>query len=211
MTKKQNYEGKEIAVRFDPALCIHAGECVHGLPKVFRPDRQGGWIFPDEAEAEALAALIERCPSGALTYELADGSQEQPPARNSITVEKDGPLHLHAEFSLNGEKPDSWRATLCRCGASQNKPFCDGSHGMAGFRASGEVAPFKADTQLPPGTLKLSTLKDGPLYFEGPLYICNAEGEVARAEEKIAFCRCGASQSKPFCDGSHAAIGFKTD
>ena len=211
MAKTQQYEGKEITVRFDPALCIHASECVRGLPKVFRPDRSGGWIFPDEAEAERLAALIERCPSGALTYEQREGATEQPPTRNSVTVEKNGPLTLHADFTLKGEQPAACRATLCRCGVSQNKPFCDGSHGMAGFKASGTIQPFKADTELPPGRLNVTPLTDGPLFLEGPLYICDSEGKVARVEEKIALCRCGASQNKPFCDGSHAAIGFKAD
>lgn len=211
MRKKQSYEGKEITVCFDTARCIHAGNCVRGLPDVFRAGRKGPWIFPDEADAETLAALIETCPSGALTYERRDGASELPPGRNTITVEKNGPLTLHANYRLNGEAPDSWRATLCRCGASQNKPWCDGSHGMAGFRASGEMAPFMADTELPVGNLDIKPLKNGPLYMEGPLYICDADGKVARVEKKIAFCRCGSSANKPFCDGSHATIGFKAD
>ena len=211
MGKKQKYEGKDITVCFDAGLCIHAGNCVRGLPDVFRASQKGAWVFPDEADAAGLAALIETCPSGALTYTRSDGTSEQPPEKNSVTVERNGPLNLHANYTLNGETPDSWRASLCRCGASRHKPWCDGSHGMAGFRDSGDIQPFNADTELAAGSLDIKTLKNGPLYIEGPLYICDSEGKVARVEKKIALCRCGASKNKPFCDGSHAAIGFKSD
>lgn len=211
MSKKQTSEGKDITVHFDPQRCIHAGNCVRGLPAVFRAGVKGAWIFPNEAEADALAALIETCPSGALSYDLRHGLNEKKPEQNTITVEVDGPLTVHADFILNDEKQDSCRATLCRCGASQNKPWCDGAHKQAGFADAGNVPIFNPDDELPTGVLKIKALKNGPLYLEGPHRICSANGETARVDNKTAICRCGASNNKPYCDGSHAAIGFQAD
>ena len=122
--KIQVYEGKNITVHFEARRCIHSGKCVHGLPAVFRANVKGSWIDPDAADADTLAALIHTCPSGALSYRRGDGKAEEvAPAINVITIEKNGPLVVHADFSLNGEKAECFRATLCRCGASKNKPF----------------------------------------------------------------------------------------
>jgi CDGSH-type Zn-finger protein/uncharacterized Fe-S cluster protein YjdI len=211
MGKKQTSKGKEITVHFDPQRCIHAGMCVRGLPAVFRANAKGYWIFPDEADADVLAALIETCPSGALTYDLRHGLAEKAPEKNTITVEIDGPITVHADFILNDEEQDSYRATLCRCGASKNKPWCDGAHKQAGFADAGNVEVFNPDDALLTGPLKIKALKNGPLYLEGPHRICGANEKTARISSKTALCRCGASKNKPFCDGSHAAIGFQAD
>lgn len=210
MSDIQKYEGKEITVFFDASRCIHAGNCVHGLPEVFQAGVEGPWINPDAADTDRLAELIETCPSGALRYERATGS-EQMPQSNSVTVEKDGPLTIHADYSLNGQKPDAPRTTLCRCGASQLKPYCDGSHTAAGFSDDGAVAPFNPDAKEEPGVLDIKTLKDGPLYLVGPHTICDSNRKPARICNKSALCRCGASNNKPYCDGSHAAVGFKAE
>ncbi len=211
MSKKQTSKGKDIAVYFDPQRCIHSGNCVRGLPAVFRANVKGAWIFPDEADADALAALIETCPSGALTFDLRNGLNEKKPEQNTITVEVDGPITVVADFTLNDEEQDSYRATFCRCGASQNKPWCDGAHKQAGFEDAGNVQVFNPDAELPGGVLKIKTIKNGSLFLEGPHRICNAHGETARVDNKTAICRCGASNNKPYCDGSHAAIGFQAD
>jgi len=136
---------------------------------------------------------------------------EQIPAINTIKVETDGPLTIHADYSMNGIKPDSPRATLCRCGASRIKPWCDGSHESIAFADSGDVAIFNPDEQLDTGTVAIKPLKDGPLYLVGPHQICDAQGNTARVCKKSALCRCGASKNKPYCDAAHAAIGFKAE
>ncbi|GAV21231.1 iron-binding zinc finger CDGSH type [Mariprofundus micogutta] len=210
MSKIQKYEGKETTVFFDAARCIHAGHCVHGLPDVFRANAKGPWINPDACDAETLAKLIESCPSGALRYET-ERTKEATPAVNTVSVEKDGPLTIHADYTLNGEKPDSPRTTLCRCGASKIKPYCDGSHSDAGFTDDGEVTVFNPDEKQASGSVEIKTLKDGPLYLVGPHSICDSNGKTARVCAKSALCRCGASNSKPYCDGSHAGIGFKSE
>jgi uncharacterized Fe-S cluster protein YjdI len=76
-TEKKAYEGKSITVTFEARRCLHAAECVNGLPEVFDPGERP-WIRPDGAEAERLAEVVRRCPSGALQYELVDGRGEPP-------------------------------------------------------------------------------------------------------------------------------------
>lgn len=210
MSNIQKYEGKEITVYFDAARCIHTARCVRGLPDVFQANVTGPWIDPDAADSDTLARVIESCPSGALYYEMNE-SPEQMPETNSVTVEKDGPLTIHADYSLNGEHPTAPRATLCRCGASKNRPWCDGSHTEAGFTDTGDVAPFNPDENPAVGSVDIKTLKNGPLYLVGPHTICDSNGRSARVCNKSALCRCGVSKSKPYCDGSHAAAGFTSD
>ncbi|MET8203716.1 (4Fe-4S)-binding protein [Micromonospora taraxaci] len=77
-TEKKTYEGQKITVTFEARRCLHAAECVRGLPEVFDPG-QRPWIRPDGAEAERLAEVVRRCPSGALQYELVDGGAETRP------------------------------------------------------------------------------------------------------------------------------------
>lgn len=133
----KEYSAPDIVVRFDTKRCIHAAECVHGLPAVFDAERRP-WIVPDAASADELAKVIEACPSGALTYERKDSGPAEAPSSNAvISVVKDGPLYVRGALDLTdyeGRPFDtSPRAALCRCGMSKNKPFCDNSHIEAGF------------------------------------------------------------------------------
>ena len=102
--------------------------------------------------------------------------------------------------------------TLCRCGASKNKPYCDHSHVDAGFAAPGELP---AAAELPawgePGPLEITPLKDGPLKVSGPHEVTSGTGRAHKRGETCFLCRCGQSAKKPFCDGSHRAAGFKAD
>ncbi len=135
-SKTQKYEGKNITVYFEGARCIHAARCVSGLPAVFKANVPGPWIDPDASDVEELAALIETCPSGALRYERNDGvANEGTPDINNISIIADGPLTLQGNVSINNKPGTSPRATLCRCGASKNKPYCDGSHAQIEFNA----------------------------------------------------------------------------
>ncbi|MEM7416882.1 MAG: (4Fe-4S)-binding protein [Gemmatimonadota bacterium] len=133
----KEYEAPDILVRFDTKRCIHAAECVHGLPAVFDADRRP-WILPDAASADELAAVIEACPSGALTYERRDGGAAEVAAdAPTLATVQDGPIYVRGSlhFTDHEGRPVETgpRAALCRCGASKNKPFCDNSHIEAGF------------------------------------------------------------------------------
>lgn len=133
----KEYEAPDILVRFDTKRCIHAAECVHGLPAVFDANRRP-WIVPDAAGADELAAVIEACPSGALTYERRDGGAAEVAASEPVlSTVQDGPIYVRGSLHFTdheGRAVDTGpRAALCRCGASKNKPFCDNSHIEAGF------------------------------------------------------------------------------
>ena len=109
-------------------------------------------------------------------------------------------------------QPDGCRATLCRCGASQRKPWCDGSHAAAGFAATGEP-PTKESKPLATrdGPLDIAPTRDGPLHVTGNLELVSGTGRTLNRASEAWLCRCGQSGNKPYCDGSHAAAGFKAD
>jgi CDGSH-type Zn-finger protein len=104
-----------------------------------------------------------------------------------------------------------FRATLCRCGASKKKPYCDGSHHAVEFSATGEPASGKTD-MLPTrdGALAIDPQLDGPLQVKGNLEITSGTGRVLARVTSTYLCRCGGSANKPFCDGTHAKIGFRS-
>ena len=133
---RKKYTSPEIAVSYDPALCIHAKRCVEGLPAVFDPKARP-WIRPDQAGAGALAPVIRQCPTGALQYELPAGAAEDPDPSVTVRMQRDGPLYVRGAARLEDARGDAWEAgprfALCRCGGSGNKPFCDGTHRTMGF------------------------------------------------------------------------------
>ena len=205
----EEYRGKRIVIRNTAARCIHSRYCVLNNPGVFEPNVPGPWIHPDAAAAETAIAVIERCPSGALSYEPLDGTApEQPPGVNTVRVWENGPLAFHAALDVAGDK-SSFRATLCRCGKSFNKPYCDGMHRKSGFQATGEPADQKSEPlSVRNGALKVTPTTNGPLQVEGALEVCSASGRTIVRGTETWLCRCGASNNKPFCDGSHEKIGF---
>jgi CDGSH-type Zn-finger protein/uncharacterized Fe-S cluster protein YjdI len=176
------------------------------------PQASGEWIQPDAAPAEDIAAIARACPSGAITYERLDGAeQESAPPVNVARIREDGPLAFAADLAIEG-KPPLLRATLCRCGASKNKPFCDGSHVEIHFKATGEPllqdSPALAERG---GKLIVKPLRNGPFVVLGNLEICTGTGHTVTRTQKTALCRCGGSRNKPFCDGTHAEIDFSTE
>jgi CDGSH-type Zn-finger protein len=129
---------------------------------------------------------------------------------NLIAVREAGPYAFRGALAIDGE-PAGYRATLCRCGASKNKPYCDGSHHEVAFSASGEPATGAAD-MLPvrDGPLAIDPQLDGPLSVRGNIEITSGTGRVVARLTSARLCRCGGSATKPFCDGTHASIGFRS-
>lgn len=204
-------KGKAITVSFNSKKCIHARFCVTGLPGVFKANTPGEWIFPDATSPERLAAVAEACPSGAIQYQRDDGRHEPPPPVNLIHIRENGPLAFRGDLHLNGEAI-GYRATLCRCGQSKNKPYCDGSHTEAKFTASGEPASGEtAMLSVRDGAVTIAPQKNGPLAVEGNIELCAGTGRVVMRGTEAYLCRCGQSRNKPFCDGSHVAAGFQAD
>jgi CDGSH-type Zn-finger protein/uncharacterized Fe-S cluster protein YjdI len=208
----QEYRNKRIVVRFDGKKCIHSRFCVLGRPYVFVPNAPGAWIQPDYASPEAVAEVAHNCPSGAITYERLDGGpQESAPKVNVLRVRENGPLAFHADMEIQGSGI-AYRATLCRCGASQNKPLCDGSHTAIKFTASGE-APTQDSAALAQrdGKVTVTGAKNGPLLVKGNLEVVTGTGRTILRTQSTALCRCGGSANKPYCDGTHSKIGFTAD
>jgi len=129
--KWQGYAGKHITIHDNRRLCAHAGQCTHGLASVWRMGEKP-WIDPDGADVDAIIAVIEQCPSGALSYSIDGKHTEAEAVAEGVVVSTNGPYHVTGAISLNDPSRDTAdvpdRYALCRCGASKNKPFCDGSH-----------------------------------------------------------------------------------
>ena len=139
---RKSYRGETIEVSFDLDLCTHIGECLRRSPEVFQLRRRP-WVLPDKSNADELAKVIERCPSGALQYRRLDGgAEEAAPEPVHVTPIRNGPLLIRGRVEVHrddGSLEMLPRAALCRCGESANKPFCDNTHLRTGFRAPGEL------------------------------------------------------------------------
>ncbi|HTQ14197.1 MAG TPA: CDGSH iron-sulfur domain-containing protein [Rhizomicrobium sp.] len=208
----EEYKGEHVTVVSDGKRCIHSRYCVLNLNQVFLPNVDGPWIEPDAASREAVIAVVTKCPSGSLRFRgERDTPQEGAPTVNTVRVWENGPLAFHAALSVDGNT-ESFRATLCRCGKSFNKPYCDGMHLKSGFHATGEPeATEGAALQHKDGPLAVAPTLNGPLHVHGNLEICTASGHTVTRTTETWLCRCGHSKNKPFCDGSHEAAGFRAD
>lgn len=208
---KEIIPGVAIDLVFDGERCIHARHCVLSQPAVFKANVEGPWIDPNAATTEELVTVAHMCPSGAIGYRRHDGGREEAaPPINLVQLRENGPIGFRAELLLDGQ-PIGYRATLCRCGASKNKPFCDGSHNAIHFQATGE--PATKDSQPLAergGVLHVDPQTDGPLEVTGNLELCAGTGRTFDRVTKTWLCRCGGSANKPYCDGTHRRIGFKS-
>jgi CDGSH-type Zn-finger protein/uncharacterized Fe-S cluster protein YjdI len=210
-SKIHRYAGQELTVTFDSARCIHTGRCLKALPVVFDVNAKP-WVQPDNAAAQQVIEAVGRCPSGALAVQPLPDEPGQD--ENTLELRKDGPIYARGRLALaklSGETLlEDTRLTLCRCGASQNKPLCDNSHIKSNFHASAELGRLAADGgDGPDGALTVSAAPNGPLLLDGPAEIRGLGASVK--VRKAALCRCGLSENKPYCDGSHATGGFQAE
>ena len=138
--KRKNYVGKKITIHDNRRICSHAAECVNNLSSVFKLNSRP-WIDADGATAEEIINTIRKCPSGALSYSI-DGVEYRDQNERSpmVTVSKDGPYLITGAIELIGDNirfgdgASKEHYTLCRCGVSNNKPFCDGMHKVINFK-----------------------------------------------------------------------------
>ena len=129
--------GESVTIHDDRSRCAHSGACTDNLSEVFKLGVEP-WIDPNGAPADEIIRVVSLCPSGALSYSVGDsGELVESPEGPSITVARDAPYAVRGVQVVagDGEPYDSReRQTLCRCGGSRNKPFCDGSHWYMGFK-----------------------------------------------------------------------------
>ena len=137
LDKRDNYVGKQITIHDNRGICAHAGFCTDNLDKVFKL-RVEPWIDPDAASTQEIIDTIAKCPSGALSYTVDNIEHRNHECEPMVTVTKHGPYAVMGGMELidqaRGEGASLEHYTLCRCGGSKNKPFCDGTHWHIGFK-----------------------------------------------------------------------------
>ncbi len=216
MDKKiHSYESEDITIEFDSKRCIHSAECVKNLPSVFDPNKKP-WVTPEEASADRIKEVVHHCPTGALKYTSTD-TQEKPSRVNTITIVPDGPLYLRGNIEIQNAEGETLledtRMAICRCGESKNKPLCDNTHNEIDFEAPAGFQKTKlrpTDSGNPSqDKLILKLMDNGPILVEGTYRVHSIASEPIDSSKNVAFCRCGQSSTKPFCDGTHKEAGFK--
>ena len=129
--KRENYEAETLAIHDNRGICAHAGRCTDGIAAVFRL-KQEPWIDPDAATRDEIIATVRQCPSGALSYSVEGVEHRDREGEPAFFVSPNGPYVVTGGPDLldttRGEGASTENFTLCRCGESKNKPFCDGAH-----------------------------------------------------------------------------------
>ena len=134
----RTYEDDRMRVSWYAGRCIHSGACIRAQPGVFDPRRRP-WVELSAADADAIAAAVVRCPTGALEFERFDGAPgEQPPEHPTVVPVRNGPLFVRGDIEVKDEQGRlirrGTRVAFCRCGRSAHLPFCDNTHRAIGFR-----------------------------------------------------------------------------
>ena len=155
-----------------------------------------------------MIKTVQQCPSGALQFTEASDTSV------SLSLTPDGPINVRGDLKIKANFNDigtqASRVSLCRCGLSKNKPYCDASH-LKNFSEQGhfDQRPAAATKQAASDSMDIICVENGPLMCRGNVDIHAANGESITVIDP-ALCRCGASKRKPFCDGTHNKIGFNT-
>jgi uncharacterized Fe-S cluster protein YjdI/CDGSH-type Zn-finger protein len=128
------YTAPGVTVYYDRGRCLHFAECVRGLPRVFDVKKRS-WVQPENASAERVAEVVRRCPSGALHYRPEDGPPEESEQPTRIEFVANGPINLRGDLSIDAPAGSmrEVRPSLCRCGLSENEPFCDKTCSRTGW------------------------------------------------------------------------------
>ena len=134
----KEYSNGDITVIWKPKTCIHAAECVKRLPNVYKP-KEKPWINLENATTNELKIQVEACPSGALSYRMNNTEdKEEMHTETIVEVMENGPLLVYGTLHItnsDGTKEIKNKTTaFCRCGASTNKPYCDGKHRKIDFK-----------------------------------------------------------------------------
>ena len=137
LTDEKEYKGEKITLYYNGTICCHAGECVSNLGSVFDINSDP-WINPDRATTvNEIIEVVKKCPSGALSYNLDNVHKRDFDRKPEIKISKNGPYDVVGNIELNVYRdlkpPSQEHYSLCRCGNSKNKPYCDGSHGKINF------------------------------------------------------------------------------
>ena len=137
----KTYKTENLTIIWKPNVCIHSTICFKGLPHVFNP-REKPWIKSEKSNTEELMNQIKKCPSGALSYKLNNETLKtntMETTNTKIQLAPNGPLLVNGTITIidkdGNETAKEGMTALCRCGHSQNKPFCDGAHKPHNFES----------------------------------------------------------------------------
>lgn len=138
MSKTKEYSNGEVTVVWEAEKCIHSAMCVKGLPNVFKP-KERPWIKIDASTTDKIIETVKKCPSGALSYYMTDSEDKTSETLDTkVEVLENGPLLVYGTLKIthkDGKQETKNKTTaFCRCGASQNKPYCDGAHIKQDFK-----------------------------------------------------------------------------
>lgn len=135
----KRYTNGEVTIVWQPAKCIHSAICVKGLPEVFNAKARP-WITPEGATTERIIEQVKACPSGAISYQMndAENQEAESPVKTIVEALPNGPLLVYGTLLVKDRAGNETLKTkttaFCRCGASANKPYCDGAHTKVGFQ-----------------------------------------------------------------------------
>lgn len=135
---KKEYTNGVITIVWKPKFCIHAAQCTKALPNVYKPNDKP-WIQIKNATTEEIKTQIAKCPSGALSYFMNNElDKEELSLETKVEVLPKGPLLVYGTLRVKdkdgNESIKNKTTAFCRCGASNNKPYCDGSHIHSNFK-----------------------------------------------------------------------------
>lgn len=134
--KTKEYSNGELTIVWEPGICSHSEVCINSLPEVYNPYGKP-WITIEKATTERLKEQLDKCPSGALSYYMNGEGKKDNSAEVKIDIKPNGPLIITGNIEVIDSKGETVSKTkktaFCRCGASSNKPYCDGSHAKIGF------------------------------------------------------------------------------
>lgn len=138
MSKTKEYSNGEVTVVWEAEKCIHSAMCVKGLPEVFQP-KERPWIKIDSGTTDKIIETVKKCPSGALSYYMTNTEDKTSKTLDTkVEVLENGPLLVYGTLKVthkDGKQETKNKTTaFCRCGASQNKPYCDGAHIKQDFK-----------------------------------------------------------------------------
>jgi uncharacterized Fe-S cluster protein YjdI/CDGSH-type Zn-finger protein len=152
MQPSRTYERDDLVVEWYPERCVHSARCLDAHPAVFDVGRRP-WIVLDHGETDDIARAVEQCPTGALKYRRPGGPDEVPDAVTSVFPVINGPLVVRGQLRLlaDGKSTfsDETRVALCRCGHSDNQPFCDNSHRRVAFESRPATPAPPAEPEAP--------------------------------------------------------------
>ncbi|UCH84911.1 MAG: CDGSH iron-sulfur domain-containing protein [Candidatus Latescibacterota bacterium] len=179
--KLDRYDAKDVSILDNRGICSHAGFCTSGLPKVWNMKVEP-WIDPHAAPADDIVRIARQCPSGALSYVFGGKTINEFFDDAEIRVTRNGPYAVRGSVQLRGadflEGASREHYTLCRCGHSRNKPFCDGSHWYTGFKDDEALTIAQANRVTEKATTQWTGVGNAEDLADGQIHSVTVKGKT---------------------------------